>query len=568
MQLDYLTMIMGVLGGLGMFLFGMTLLSQGLQSMGSQYIKRAIGFITQNRVLAVMVGLFVTAFVQSSSVSTVMMSSFLNAGLMNLTQGVGFVFGANIGTTITGWIISLQIGQYGLLLVGFGAIPFLFCSNQMVKNISKLFLALGFIFFGLECMSGAFKPLRDYQPFLDVVSHFDAKSAWSILACMGMGCFLTIIIQSSSAMLAITITLATQNAIGFETAAALVMGENIGTTITLWLASLSGGRITKQIALAHSSFNLSGSMVIFCIFPWYMEFIRWIMANAGASGYTTAVTAGSEAASNAGAYIATVHTMFNVILTIIYTPFLQYLVKFVEWIIPIGVAEKEPKLVFFSSKAPLTSFSPMLMLQQARIVIQRLNDDTSEAVELARDVLININSSASTFARIHEIENRADEIQKEVIIYLAKTMRFEPTEVQSKEIQALIHASDELESITDYCESISKYRQRLDENNIMLNAESREMLTDFLQQTVNFYSQSGSWIAHPEAIDLPKIMVRYQELNLMAERIKATHLQMIQDQKYPPLFALTFSDIMVAIRRIKNHTLNLAETQLSGTGKF
>src|SRR5690606_20683163 len=211
-----------------------------------------------HRVYSIMVGMLVTMIVQSSSISTVMVVGFVNAGLMNLTQAIGIIFGANIGTTITGWIISIKIGKYGLLLVGAGVFPMMFARAGKWKTIGQVLFGIGLVFYGLDIMSNAFKPLRTMPEFLDAISFFSGQNYGAYIASIIMGCLLTVLVQSSSAMLGITMALATTGIIEFHTAAALVLGENVGTTITALLASVGGNINAKRAARAHALSNLCG----------------------------------------------------------------------------------------------------------------------------------------------------------------------------------------------------------------------------------------------------------------------------------------------------------------------
>ena len=247
-----------VLGGLGIFFYGMKTMSDALQQAASDVITKVINSLTSNRVLAVTVGVIVTMIVQSSSVTTVMVVGFVNAGLMQLTQAIGVIFGSNIGTTVTGWIISIKVGKYGLLMIGVGIFPALFSKNNKLQNIGRVLFGIGMVFLGLELMSGAFKPLRSNDQFLDMISYFSGQNYGAYFASILTGCLLTVIIQSSSAMLGITIALASSGVISFSTAAALVLGENIGTTITALLASVGTSTNAKRAARAQPCSMYSG----------------------------------------------------------------------------------------------------------------------------------------------------------------------------------------------------------------------------------------------------------------------------------------------------------------------
>jgi phosphate:Na+ symporter len=261
MTVDWFELAYTVIGGLCVFLFGMKALSESLQALASDFIRQVIGWLTANRVLAVAVGALVTLVVQSSSVTTVMVVGFVNAGLMSLPQAVGVILGANIGTTITGWIVALKIGKYGLAFLAAGLVPFFFVKHQKWKSFGKVSIALGFIFLGLEFMSGGFKPLTKDPDFAVWMVFFAGDTLGSVLACVAVGCVLTFIVQSSSAMLAITIALATTGTaenppvIGMTTAVALVIGDNIGTTITAQLAAIGCNENANPPAMAHTQYN-------------------------------------------------------------------------------------------------------------------------------------------------------------------------------------------------------------------------------------------------------------------------------------------------------------------------
>jgi len=551
-----------LLGGLGLFLYGMNTLSQSLQTLGSGFIKRAVNYITANRIFACLAGIIVTFLVQSSSVSTVMMSSFVNAGLMTLTQGVGFIFGANIGTTSTAWLITLQVGKYGLLLIGVGVIPLLFVKSPTAKLVGRLLFAVGLIFFGLQWMSEAFAPLRESQGFVKFMTFFNAKSVASVAGCMLLGCLATVVVQASAATLAITISLAYTGAITYDTAVGLILGENIGTTVTLWLASLSGGRSTKQVALAHTLFNVTGCLIVLFIFRWYIEFIDLLVVS-GSARYRNA--AGNYPC--VGVHIAMAHTAFNVCMTIIFLPILNSLVALVRRLIP---DEKKPEnyeqtLHYFNN---LPNFSAVLVLKQAQLVLQHMQNLAAEAVRLAGEVLCTQELDTAKMDRIVEIEDVCDQIQKEILLYLDKIMQQEIGIKDSQSLKTFISCSAELESISDYAANIVKYRMRLEDNHIKLTQESRDLLREIVKQIVSFTAESADWLESSEPLNLAPVAARYRAITSLANSVRDKHLEMVRHKEYPPLFALTFSDIMVALRRIKNHTMNLAEAVAGGVATF
>ncbi|MDT8390662.1 MAG: Na/Pi cotransporter family protein [Lentisphaeria bacterium] len=270
-----------VVGGLGIFMLGMKYMSDGLQATAGNRLRSLIAMVTNNRLLGVFIGTMVTCILQSSSVTTVMVVGFVNSSFMTLSQAIGVIMGANIGTTITGWILVLEIGKYGLPILGVGALFFRFLKNEKWRYIALLFMGLGMIFFGLELMKNGFKPIRSMPEFEEWFHAFSADTYLGIIKCALVGCVLTCVVQSSSATLGITISLAAIGVIPFHTAAALVMGENIGTTITAWLASLGTTTNAKRAAYAHIMFNVIGVAWIITVFPYYIAGIEKLYSKIG-----------------------------------------------------------------------------------------------------------------------------------------------------------------------------------------------------------------------------------------------------------------------------------------------
>ena len=270
-------MVFSLLGGLGIFLLGMRYMSEGIQKIAGASLKRLIKMVTNNRFLACTVGVALTMLVQSSSVTTVMAVGFVNSGIMALNQAIGVILGANIGTTVTGWVIALKIGKWGLPILGVSAFVFLFSKRERVKYFAMALLGIGMIFTGLGLMKAGFKPMANIEEFEAAFAYFNAATYFGILKCAFVGCMLTVVVQSSSATLAITIALASTGAISFEAAAALVLGENIGTTITAFLASLGASTNAKRAAYLHIVFNLIGVCWKTLLLHPYIELATWLI---------------------------------------------------------------------------------------------------------------------------------------------------------------------------------------------------------------------------------------------------------------------------------------------------
>lgn len=543
--MDTFKIIYTVLGGLGIFFYGMKLMSDALQQAGSDLITKVIHSLTSNRILAVSVGMIVTMIVQSSSVTTVMTVGFVNAGLMNLTQAIGVIFGSNIGTTITGWIISIKVGKYGLLLIGLGIFPILFSKNQKLQNFGKVFFGVGMIFLGLELMSGAFKPLRGNQEFLNMISYFSGHSYSSFFASIITGCLLTVIIQSSSAMLGITIALATSGIIQFHTAAALVLGENIGTTITALLASVGTNTNAKRAARAHAFFNVFGVLLIFTILPWYVDFIEWIVpteANA---------TDGEGNFPNIAAHIAASHTFFNISATILFIPFLGHLARFVTKITPEKEHEKKQLILV----GDVSDIVPAAAIALAESEVRKMKDVIERMYKCTRSFLEA--PKAKLLTKVTDYEKITDNMQKEVTVFMCKVSEKPMSEFQSLRSQTIIKAVDEFESIADYLERIVKYKNRFQIEG--KNDPSTDEYFKYLDTVWEFYQDCAGSFFGENDYQLDDMYKRSEQLRLWSHDITARHLERVSKGEYEPLSALTYSDMVSALRKIRAHALNVAE---------
>ena len=544
------------IGGLGVFILGMKYLSDSLQMLSGGLIRKAISSVTTNRFLAVLVGLFVTTFVQSSSITTVMVVGLTNAGLMHLTQAIGVILGANIGTTITGWILAVKVGKYGLLLIALGIFPMLFSKNDRVSASSKVLVALGLIFFGLEIMSGAFKPLRSDEGFMNLMLTLDARTLLSILGCVAIGCLMTMVIQSSSAMLGITIALASTGAIPLYTAIALVMGENIGTTITAQFAAIGGSIASRRAAMAHSVFNLLGVVIIIAIFSPYVSMIERFVP--GLSGFVD----GDGNRPYIAAHIAMAHTFFNVTATLVMLPFLNHLARLVIKMVP----EKEGavKGAFKYIGAPGTI--PVAMgISMVFEELKRMQRRVHKALRHAGSFLQRDLKGRDRFYRkVTSLEDETDVIQHEITTFTVTLMQAgNASNEQSDRAYSYIRAADELESIADYAASLCSYMKRLDKYELDFSADGWKDLLNFHHEVFALFTRVCKAFNNEDTSSTRTIYDEANRLNDLADAIRKSHLERMKAGSCGALPALTFSDMAVALRRIKNHTVNLHEALIA-----
>ena len=544
--MDTFQIIYTLLGGLGIFFYGMRTMSDALQQAASDVITKVVNSLTTNRLLAVVVGMIVTMIVQSSSVTSVMVVGFVNAGLMQLTQAIGVIFGSNIGTTITGWIISIKVGKYGLLLIGLGIFPALFAKNERFQSAGRVLFGIGMVFTGLEFMSGAFKPLRNDEGFLNLISYFSGQNYGAYIASVITGCLLTVIIQSSSAMLGITIALASSGVIEFPTAAALVMGENVGTTITALLASVGANVNAKRAARAHAIFNVLGVILMMSIFPLYTEFIEWLIP--GLADQTLADGSKPMIAQ----HIAASHTIFNVGATIAFLPFLNHLAKLVTKITPDRRVKETPKLVLVGETSDIL---PATAIIQADSEVRKMKDILERMYSVSREYLKD--KDPKKLAKVRDYERITDNIQKEVTLFLCKVMERPMSSEQSRHSQALIKVADEFESIADYLERVVNYKARF--KNDPVSGPTKAEYDQFMEEVWSFFQICSTGLFHADRVDQDEIIKKSEELRIWADDIRDKHLDRVSKGDYEPLSALTYSDMVVAVRKIRAHALNVAE---------
>ncbi len=551
-MIDPFTMGYTAIGGLGIFILGMKYLSDSLQSLSGGLIRKAISSVTSNRFLAVIVGLVVTCFVQSSSITTVMVVGLTNAGLMQLTQAIGVILGANIGTTITGWILAVKIGKYGLLLVALGIFPMLFSKNDRISAIAKVMVALGLIFFGLEIMSDAFKPLRKDEGFMQLMLSLDAQSLLSILGCVAIGCAMTMVIQSSSAMLGITIALALTGAIPLYTAVALVMGENIGTTITAQFAAIGGSVAARRAAMAHTVFNVLGVFIIVSIFSTYVDLIEKFVP-----GLSSFVDADGNRPYIA-AHIAMAHTFFNVTATLVMLPFLNYLAKLVSKMVPEKAGAEKGAFKYIGAPGTMPVAMGVSMVFEE---LKRMQGCVREALTNTESFLQRDTKGRDRiYRKVKELEDQTDVMQHEITTFTVTLMQAGgASKEQSDRAYSYVRAADELESIADYAAAICSYMKRLDKHELDYSADGWADLRNFHTEVFNFFTQVCHAFNDEDVSSTRKIYNEATRLNDLADQVRKAHLDRMKEGSCGALPALTFSDMAVALRRIKNHTVNLHE---------
>lgn len=539
----YLDIAFNVLGGLGIFLFGMDSMSSGMQKLAGQRLKKILALLTTNRVVAILMGMFVTMLVQSSSVSTVMTIGFVNASLLTLKQALGVIFGANIGTTITGWILVLNIGKYGLPMVGAGAILYMFLKGEKAKTRALTFMGLGMIFLGLQLMSNGLKPVRSMPEFVRLFSLFSADTYFGVLKVAFIGALITAIVQSSSATLGITITLAVQGLIDYPTAVALVLGENVGTTITAFLATLNANANAKRAAYAHIIINTVGVIWVTAIFPYYLDFL----SNFGSPE------------ANITMAIATAHTMFNVSNVIIFTPFIGYLADFLTKIVKDDEEKVSDRITHIDE---LMLKTPSVVVGQTKTEVLNMGKNISEMFNTLKEIYqTNRSITEDEVKKMRKIEDDLDIYQKEIttanfIILNNKNI----TDNLKLDTKNNLEVCDEYETISDYLMRIINSLKRLQDNNIPLTEEEKNTLSTMNRDTEELFRNINTAYATKNK----EMMLRsIEKANTITENYRVAkdkHLINAGCHETPiALLTTSYMDTLNYYRRVRDHIYNIIE---------
>jgi phosphate:Na+ symporter len=478
-----------------------------------------------------------------------MVVGFVNAGFMTLGQAIGVIMGANIGTTITGWILVLTIGKYGLPLLGISALVFRFSRREGLRYLAMATMGVGMVFFGLELMKNGFRPIRQMEEFSKWFAAFSADNYFGVLKCAIVGCVLTMIVQSSSATLGITIGLAATGVIRFEAAAALVLGENIGTTITACLASIGTTTNAKRAAYAHVIFNLIGVAWITALFGPYLAVVKLFLGD----GFSNLEELNPRQVTAA---IAAVHTGFNVTNTLVFLPFTRRLADFLTRLVPERAYREPPHLTKLDNRLLST---PVIGIEQSRIEILRMADMLRKMLFRVGAIISSNGADDRSVKKVFHKEEVMDIMQKEVTIFLTGLLSASVTHDIADEARRLLRMADEYESVSDYAANIVKLHLRLHESNLEFSPVDRQNILE-LHQEVQAYVEmvkTGYEQNRPEIVS--KAHTRGDGITHRIRELRNQHLVQVAQRRSEPLVTVIYTDMLNAYRRVKDHAMNVAE---------
>lgn len=560
-----LSMLLTAIGGLGIFMLGMKNMSEGMQAVAGNSLRRMIAAVTNNRFSATAAGTGVTVLVQSSTVTTVIVIGLVNAGLMQLHQAVGVIIGANIGTTITGWILVLQIGKYGLPMLGAAALVYIFARRDKPRFLAMAIMGLGMAFFGLELMKNGFAPMKDIPVFVEAFAWFDADTYWGIFKCILVGCILTLLVQSSSATLGITIGLAATGVIPFQTAAALVLGENIGTTITVVLASIGGTTTAKRAAAAHVLFNVLGVLWIATLFPWYIKLVGGVVQGMhGTDPLTmTMASVGDPLVYGAviTAAIALTHSGFNITNTLLFLPFFTPFTRLLERVFPEPEAREIPRLLKLD---PRSVSAPVLAVEQSRGEVVGMGQAALKMMDWMREVAwaerIEARMSEPLIEKVFHREEVLDAMQREIVVFLTDTLDATVPHAIASEARQQLRMAHEYESAGDRMASILRAVNRLREQELAFDEAQISGLRELHDLVAALLGNVTDGFASRRPMEDTEFRASYAVVTRKLRGFREALLRDMTERRIPATLSLAYGGILTDYRRIRAHALNVHET--------
>ena len=548
-------LIFQTLGGLGLFIFGMRIMSDGLKKVAGKRLRTILSAVSSNRVIACATGAGITSIIQSSSATTVMVVGFVDAGLLTLTQAVGLVLGANIGTTVTAQIIAFNISNYALPTIAAGVLLRFFFASKKWQQSGEVLLGFGILFFGLSTMKAGLSPLRSEPAFIAFLTRFQAQNFIEILLCILAGAALTVAVQSSSATVGITMALASQGLLSFEGSVAMILGENIGTTVTAQLAGIGSNINARQTAMAHTLFNVLGVIFIIFIFPYFVNAVVYLTTHFLSIGHPDLLVGGEKPFISR--HIANAHTLFNVINAILFLFILPYLVKVAIWLTPRGKEEHLDEIYHIKYLDRRYLDSPEVALVQTKQEIIRMADEAQTMFdEVTRALKIR---NSKKLAKWKDREDVLDNLQKEIIDFLVKVMQQNIIVEESKEITTLMRMTNNIERIGDEIEDIAEVLERMIEEKLYFSDRAIQDYVTVSLETRKFLTLVFEGIKEENKEIMPEAVKLVNSVNQMTEEMRLGHHDRLVEEVCEIDRGMIFIDILNAFEKIGGTCYNVAQ---------
>lgn len=545
MSMNDIEMLFKFIGGLGMFLYGMNVMAEGLQKSAGNRMKTLLGYLTNNRLMAVLVGAGVTAIIQSSSATTVMIVGFVNAGIMNLTQAVGVIMGANIGTTVTSWLVSMS--EWGALLkpeflapvvIGIGAVMVLFVKDKKKQDIGQIMVGFGVLFIGLSFMSGSVTPYRDSPIFSTAFQTLGKNPILGILA----GAAVTGIIQSSSASVGILQTLAMNGLVNWNAAVFITLGQNIGTCVTALISSAGAHKTAKRASIIHLLFNVIGAVLFGAIM-----FIVFLFNKDFANSTINSVQ------------ISIFHTIFNITNTIILFPFANFLVKASGFIIKGDDAEEKADEVHLAAR-----HLDDRILESPAFAIENITKEVVHMGNLALNHLVTsmeaiMYPDKKKIEKAYQMEKDINELEKILTTALIKINNLTLTDKQHQTINNLFYTVSDIERISDHCDNIAELAESLQESALKFSDIANEGLIEISSEVQESVTFALTAFDNQDISLVPSVNYCEEKVDQLEKSLRKEHIERLSKRKCSTETGIIFLDILSNLERIADHATNIAE---------
>lgn len=537
--MDWQQVLFQFLGGLGLFLFAIKYMGDGLQKSAGNRLRTILDRFTTNPFMGILAGIFVTVLIQSSSGTTVITVGLVSAGLMTLRQAIGVIMGANIGTTVTAFIIGIDIGEYAYPILLLGAVMLFFFKSARVQNIGQIFFGFGGLFIGLDLMSSGLSPLRHLPLFTELIVNMSDSPVLSVF----VGTVFTLIVQSSSATIGILQGLYAENLITLDAALPVLFGDNIGTTITAILAAIGASIVAKRAAAVHVLFNVAGTIIFMIFLSLFTSFIVWI---------TTLLHLEPKM------QIAFAHGTFNVVNTLIQLPFIGLWALLVTKLLPEKVKPKE-KIALYLDES-LIEKSPAIAIGQAKKEVMHMANMSLDALKASLVYLQSNNTVEAELALT--LERNINILDEEITKYLVKIFPHSITPRDSNELQSMLNLVCDIERIGDHSENIIDQINYMNERNIILSPDARSEVYEMFEMTIRSVTLSLEAL---ENLDLAKARRVYEieeEIDAMERFLRKQHINRLNHGGCSAKAGLTYTDLLSNLERIGDHAHNIAEMLL------
>lgn len=520
-----------VLGGLGLFLYGMNLMGTGLQKAAGSKLKRLIEVLTNNRLMGVLVGTLVTLIIQSSSATTVMVIGFVNAGIMTLTQAVGIIMGANIGTTVTAQLIAFNLTDYAPLAVAIGVGVWLATSKKKAKNIAEILIGFGILFIGMDMMGSGLKPLANMPAFENIM--ISLKNPFLAML-VGLG--LTTIVQSSSASIGLLQALAGQGLLGIDIAFPILFGDNIGTTTTAIISSVGANKTAKRAAIIHFLFNLTGTIIFMTLLRRPVEYLVTLISP-----------------NDIQRQIANAHTLFNLVNVAIQLPFAGLLVKAANALVPGDDEETVREVKFLDIRIIET---PTIAIGQAKKEIMRMASFVQDNLSKARHALVN-----SKFNEIDYVlgqEQKINKLERELTDYLVMISNAPITSQEHKQVTVFINIINNIERVGDHAENIVELAGEKREGNLLFTDEAIEEMHNIFGKCEDAFKKAIEAFAENNTSTANEVLALEEQIDILEAQYRSNHISRLNQGQCQTSPGIIFLDSISNLERIADHSYNIA----------